>query len=333
MICSVFQPRLRMLAGIIVVLTSSFASAGERFVVEPITVADTKAVQATVEALDQTAARTRIGGTITALSIDEGSAVKAGQVVARVSDPKLRINERAINERIMALQSQQKLATTELSRTRKLRVSGTVSQQRLDQAITALDVINGELTSMRAEKAVIDEQRKEGVVRAPISGRVLSTEVTLGKVVLPGEIVARIASAPYILRLNLPERHARFLVAGNSVEVGARGMTDNTSPPRPGTIIKVYPEIRQGRVVADVKVDGLGAYFVGERVRVWVSAGQRQTYIVPAAFLSQRYGLSFARLDNNQEIVVQPGTPRADGVEILSGLKAGDVLLKPQTRE
>ena len=47
------------------------------------------------------------------------------------------------------------------------------------------------------------------------------------------------------------------------------------SEPRFGTIKLVYPQIEDGRVVADAVVDGLGDYFVSERIRVWVSAGER----------------------------------------------------------
>lgn len=333
MACVVFLRRLLIATGVFFLITTSLANAQERFSVRSVSVPDTKAVWATVEALDQTAARARIGGTVTELSVDEGSAVTAGQIVARVVDPKLQIRERAINERLAALVSRQNLAETELVRARKLQRSGTISQQRLDQVITDLDVVSSELTSMRAEQAVIAEQRKEGVVRAPISGRVLATEVTLGKVVLPGEVIARIASATYILRLYLPERHARFLTIGDIVSVGARGMADSDAAPRPGTVRQVYPELNQGRVVADVTVDGLGNYFVGERVQVHVSTGERTTYIVPADFLSRRHGLSFARLENGEEIVVQPGPARRDGIEILSGLRTGDVLLKTIAQE
>ena len=42
-----------------------------------------------------------------------------------------------------------------------------------------------------------------------------------------------------------------------------------------GTITLIYPQIEEGRVVADAKVADLGNYFVGDRVRVWISAGTR----------------------------------------------------------
>ena len=96
-----------------------------------------------------------------------------------------------------------------------------------------------------------------------------------GSVVLPGETIATLAEDRYILRLQLPERHARFMRAGDVVQIGARGLED-TGERREGKVRLVYPEIEGGRVIADVEVPGLGDYFVGERTRVYVSTGDAQ---------------------------------------------------------
>ena len=79
-----------------------------------------------------------------------------------------------------------------------------------------------------------------------------------------------------------------------------------------------------GRVIADVEVPGLGDYFVGERTRVYVSTGTRQTLIVPRASVFERAGVEYVRLTDNRDIIVKLGEARDDKVEILSGLKAGD---------
>ena len=59
---------------------------------------------------------------------------------------------------------------------------------------------------------------------APGAGRVLSVPVSAGQVILPGETIATLAEDRYILRLQLPERHAQFMRAGDTVLIGARGM-------------------------------------------------------------------------------------------------------------
>ncbi|HZD91797.1 MAG TPA: efflux RND transporter periplasmic adaptor subunit, partial [Pseudolabrys sp.] len=117
-------------------------------------------------------------------------------------------------------------------------------------------------------------------------------------------------------------------------ELGAGGATF-------GTIKLVYPEIQDGRVTADAKVDGLGDYFVGERIRVWVAAGKRDSIVVPASFIVTRFGIDYARVRQDGQkdgqvidVPVQRGRamPRPDmpdALEILSGLHAGDVLVRP----
>ena len=81
-------------------------------------------------------------------------------------------------------------------------------------------------TRCRATAQVIAEQAAEGAVLSPGAGRVLTVPVSVGRVVLPGETIATLAEDQYILRLQLPERHAQFLRAGDKVRIGARGLGD-----------------------------------------------------------------------------------------------------------
>lgn len=309
---------------------------------EPLTVAsrpveDLKAVFATVESVRQIKARARIGGTLIGLSVREGDRVAEGQVIATVGDPKLTLQIAAIDARLRSLQAQETLAEAELGRARQLRASGTGSQQRLDDAVAALDVLRAQAAAMRADRAVVEQQAQEGDVLSPADGRVLQVPLLDGVVVMAGEAVATIAAESYVLRLRLPERHARFMRTGDPVLVGARGLapTDTGQQPTRGTIRRVYPELEQGQVVADAEVTGLGDYFVGERVRVLVATGTRDAVVVPADFLIRRLGVDVLRLADGQEVPVQTGRPvppldgRPGGVEILSGLRPGDRIVRP----
>lgn len=304
-------------------------AADNEFKVALSVVQDRKAVFATVESVDTAAARTRIGGTISGLEVDEGSRVNKGQRLARVEDAKLRLRMRAINARMQSLQAQKQLAETALDRYTKLRQSGTISQARLDQAQTDLDVVDRELAAMNADRAVISQQQAEGAVLAPADGRVLKVHVTAGTNVQPGEVVATLAADAFILRMFLPERHARFIRTGDEVLVGKRGLDGSGESKRSGTIRQVYPEMDQGRVVADVDVAGLGDFFVGERVPVYVTAETRTAYLVPPRFLFRKFGVTYANLKGIGEVVVQTGETGPEGTEILSGLRDGDILMAP----
>lgn len=297
-------------------------------------VEDLKAVFATVESVRVAAARTRIGGTISELLVTEGTSVERGQQIALVTDPKLRLQIEALESRIQSLEAQRANAKAAFERVRELWQSGTVAKARYDEAETNLSVADRQLAAMRSERDVVAQQRAEGAVLAPSEGRVLKVNVTRGTNVQAGDVVATLTAEAYILRMQLPERHARYIHEGQGVLVGHRGLGATAVPSADraatGRIRQVYPEMDKGRVVADVEVEGLGNYFVGERVPVYVSTGTRQTFVVPADLLFQRYGVTYARLKGIGDTVVQVGQPIEGNVEVLSGLKDGDVLLRPE---
>ncbi len=324
-----------MAAGALVLLAQQ-ALAQETFVVTPQTVADEKAVFATVESANIEPARARIGGTVVELAVQRGDHVQQDQVVATVADEKLALQMKALDAQIAGLQAELAKAKTDLGRAQELFAHGTTAKATFDAAQTAFDVASNSLKSRTAERSVIEQQVTEGKILAPTAGRVLTVPVTTGTVILAGEPVATIAEQNFVLRLRVPERHARFLKAGDPVRIDGEDL--GKSGVQFGRINLVYPQIEDGRVIADAKVADLGDYFVGQRIRVWVSAGGRTSIIAPGSFIVTRFGIDYAhvRTDANTviDVPVQRGRqlPRPDmpdALEILSGLKAGDVLVRP----
>ncbi len=293
-------------------------------------VADRKAVFATVESVDTVRARARIGGTIGELRVDEGDAVEAGDVLAVVINDQLAPQIGSANAAAAALNSQLAQARIDLERAEDLFARGIFPQARLDEAETQVNVLVNQLDAARRGRDVLVQQAREGDVLAPSSGRVLSVDVTAGSVVLPGEPLAVIASELYLLRLRLPERHARSIEVGDTVEVDAAALGDAVA--QSGQIRQVYPRIAEGRVVADAVVEGLGSFFVGERVRVYVSVDERDALLVPAGLIVTRYGTDYVRLDTpegERDVAVLRGETHPGGIEILSGLSVGDLLVQP----
>jgi len=313
------------------------ASAAE-YTVTAVERQDLKAVFGKVESRDMVTARARLGGTILSLSVEEGSAVKAGQVVAVVVDDKLALQLGALDARLKALDAELKNAQSDLQRAQKLLETGVVPRKQVEGFQTRVDVLTNQVIAAKAERSVLEQQRTEGEVIAPAPGRVLAVPVTQGSVVMAGETIAKIAGGGYFLRLSLPERHAAHLKQGDDVIVGSRGMTDlaQGSAVGHGHVVKVYPEIEGGRVQADVEVEGLGDFFVGERTRVWVPVGARRMIAVPKAALLTRAGVDYVRVltgAGETEVPVIAGEGfvdrGADLVEILSGLSDGDKVVLP----
>ncbi len=293
-------------------------------------VGDRKAVIATVEPVHELFARSRIAGTISTIGIKEGDKVNAGDSIAVVVDEKLMLQMKAVEARIEAQEAEFEQARIDFDRASSLRKSGTISQATLDQARTRFNVAERNLRALRSDRQVIEQQSIEGAVLAPGAGRILDVLLQEGSVVMAGDNVARLATDNYILRMQLPERHARFLKTGDEILVGARGMASTENEvTRTGKVVTVYPRIDQGRVIADVDVENLGDYFVGERTRVFVATGEREAMVLPDGFVYRRFGVSYAKLDSGEEVVVQVGLAVDGGIEILSGLRPGDVVVKP----
>jgi len=327
--------RIAAMIPVLLVLAAQQALAQQTYTVEPQRVADEKAVFATVESANVVPARARIGGTVAELSVKEGDEVKQGQVVATVGDEKLVLQLKSLDAQIAGLEAQLSQAKTDLDRAEDLFSKGTIPKTRIDEARTAFNVATNAHRARIAERSVIEQQLTEGKVLAPTAGRVLQVPVTAGTVILAGEPVARIAEKNFVLRLRVPERHARFLKKGDTVRIDREELGAGAA--QFGTIKLVYPQIEDGRVVADAQVKGLGDYFVGERIRVWVSGGERESFIVPASFIVTRFGIDYARLRHGNEVIdvpvqrgrQQPRPDMPDALEILSGLKPGDVLVHP----
>ncbi|MCO5146477.1 MAG: efflux RND transporter periplasmic adaptor subunit [Aquamicrobium sp.] len=310
--------------------TATPALAAETLVLAPETVPEWKAVYGRVEARDLVPARARIGGTVVELLVSEGDAVEAGQRIAVVRDDKIAFQIAAYDAQLRALQAQLEKAEAELARGASLVERGIVTAQRLEQLRTDVDVTRSQIAASGAQRSVVVQQGEEGAVLAPALGRVLTVPVTKGAVVMAGEPAATIGGGGFFLRLAIPERHARDLVEGAAIRIAAGGAQTQ------GRLVRIYPRIENGRVVADVEVEALDRAFVDARVPVEVPVGSREALLVPQAAIATRSGLDFVRVADDSgavERAVVPGeTVMRDGeafVEILTGLAAGETVIVP----
>ena len=327
--------RLIVLSLVVAASLGAASANAEILTIAPRSVADEKAVFATVESISVVPARGRIGGTVVQLNVREGDPVARGQAIAAVGDEKLALQMKSLDAQIDALQAQSNQAQTDFTRTEGLVERGTLPRVKLDEVRTALNVAENGLRARTAERAVVQQQLTEGQVLAPADGRVLKKLVAVGSVVLPGDPVAMIAQQNFKLRLRVPERHARFLKAGDKVRIDGAELGEQGS--RSGVIDLVYPQIEDGRVIADATVENLGEYFVGDRLRVWISAGQRTAFVIPSSYVTTRFGIDYVQIRQTDRTVSAPvqrgrDLPSPDlpnGLEILSGVHVGDQLVQP----
>ena len=292
-------------------------------------VQDLKPVSAELTTRDMAEARSRIGGLLVSLSVKEGDLVQRGQPIALVRDDRIGLLTGAYDAQAAAAAAEAARAEAELGRIRTLFDQGVYAQARLDQAEAQARAARAQLAAARAQRAASAELGSQGAVLAPADGRVLLADVPVGSVVAAGQSLARITAGPPVIRIALPEAQARALKAGDRVRLAPEDMDGRTSE---GVIAQVYPSVGGGQATADVEASALPGDQVGRRVRAWVSLGERQALVLPRTHVTTRYGVNYVALlrpdGGVSPIPVQtaPG-PTAGEVEILSGLKAGDVVV------
>ena len=323
--------RLALIAAIIV---AAPVSAQELTVTERV-VMDFRSVVARVEAGDSVTARSRLQGIVTELNIDEGDTVEQGQTIARVTDDTLAPQIAALASRIEGLKVRIRQQEEDVARAEALSEDGFFPRARLDEQRTALDVARRTLASAESERRVLTARREEGDIRAPADATVTRVNVVAGSIVSPGEVIATFATLDGVVRLALPERHAGTLVEGATLALRLPSKGDEVLS---ATIVKIYPELRGGAVIADAVADTAISALVGERVDVLVPVGERRAMRVPSEYIDTRYGVDFVRVRVGDRFVDAPvalASPQADkagDVEILSGLRSGDVIIRPEPR-
>lgn len=316
---------MKLLLPLIIALLGANVAHSETLTITPQSITEWKAVYGVVETRNRIPARARISGTIVELDVSEGDVVTEGQRIALVKDDKLEFQLAALDAQISALQARLKTAAEDLVRGEKLIKRGTITAQRLSLLQSQVDILNGEIRGVDAQQLVINQQVSEGEVLSPEAGVVLSVPPAKGSVITPGETIAVIGGGGAFLRLSVPERHATSLNQGDEISIG-EGQS--------GRLVKIYPQIENGRVLADVEVVDLDDRFVGRRIPVRLPVGTRDALMVPQSAILMQGGIDFITVQVNGEplrrAVVLGAEVTLDGViwvEVLTGVAAGDELV------
>jgi len=314
-------------------LAISGQASAQTLTVEESIVVDYRPVIARIEAGDTATARSRLQGVVTRLNVVEGQIVKAGEVVAIVTDDTLAPQLASLSSRIEGLKSQIRQSEEDLTRNEGLLARGFYPKARLDEERTALDVLRRSLASTEAERRALSAREAEGRILAPADAHVTDVNVVQGSVVSPGEVLASFATVNGIVRLALPERHAATISEGETISLRLPSRSDDI---RTATIVRVYPELRQGSVIADATVQGGLTALFGERVDVLAPVGERRAIRIPKEYVSTRFGVDFVCVAVGERFVDAPvalAAPLVDDTgqyEILSGLRPGDKIQKPE---
>ena len=301
------------------------APSGARLVLAQSDTVSWQDVSAEIATVDQAQVLARIPGILTTLTVREGDLVSKGQPIGRIVDSQLGYQSGAYGAQAAAAQAQAAQAQAELARVRYLYQNGVYAKARLDQAEAVAAAANAQIRAARAQQAAVGAVAGQGVVVAPASGRVLRADVPAGSPVAPGMAIAVITAGPTIVRLEMPESLADKVHPGSRVTATGLGT---------GSVIKLYPSITAGKITVDVDMPGIDNRLIGRRVAAKVETGTRKALLVPAAYVTNRFGIDYVTLLAKDgaatEVPVQTAPATEPGkVEVLSGANAGDTLIEP----
>jgi multidrug efflux system membrane fusion protein len=138
------------------------------------------------QAVDTVELRPRVSGYIDRILFREGQAVKKGDTLVVIDPRPYQADFDRAKAGLVLAKSQRELAQIEADRVQKLKDSGAVSQEELDERLSAL---NQQAANVAAAQAALDAAALNlqfTSVRAPIDGRTSRAEVTRGNLVTGG---------------------------------------------------------------------------------------------------------------------------------------------------
>ena len=298
-----------------------------------------------VEPLQTVAVTAQVGGTLDAVTFQEGDDVQAGQVLFRI-DP--RPFEAALKQAEATLARDSAQATSaqrEAERYKALVEKDYVTKSQADQVEATAAALKATLV---ADHAALDNARinlNYTTIRAPITGRTGRLLVRQGNVVRPNADALVVINQlhPILVRFpvvqrDFPSVHRRF-AAGNTpvrvatadstrvAEAGSLAFLDNAVDSLTGTVTAKAKFVNQGNIL-----------WPGEYVRVTLElAVEANTVAIPTrAVLSGQQGNYVFVIGNDKVATVRPisaGRVVGEFTTIADGIKPGEqVVVDGQSR-
>lgn len=237
-------------------------------------------------------------------------------------------------------------AKAELARSRSLLDQGLLSRSSFDVAEAnfkvadsqyndSLEEVNnrrGILLQRRSDLAIAEQQLRDTSLVAPFSGGVQARRANLGEYVLAGApVLALVKLSPIRLRLEIPEREARYVAKGLPVTVRREG---DTAAFR-GTVARISPALEESNrsLVVEAEIPNpLGALRPGAFVKAEiVSDAGGPALVVPASAVVVFAGIEKVVTVREKKALERPvvtGRRTAEVVEIVSGLADGDLVVE-----
>lgn len=306
-------------------------------VVQAKAVGSVYALDGVIQAVKQSTLSAQASGRIAALLVKAGDRVRAGQLLATIDDREAMAGVQKSQAQINQAQAELRNAQAHLERTRDLQSKGFVSKAALDTADALYQ--GGLAVRDQATAAAKQSSISQGFTRvsAPYDGWVLQTHAQAGDLAVPGApLVTVYAPQPLRAVVQVPGSRTQVVRTAEQTTVqldAAEGASQWIVPVARSAVPSADPVAQTTEWRLELPAKESAALVPGQQVRVRFSQAQVVTapkLLLPQAAILRRGELTAVYLASGGGFAlraVRLGAQQgADGVEILAGVAAGDVV-------
>ncbi|MFN9505140.1 MAG: efflux RND transporter periplasmic adaptor subunit, partial [Rubrivivax sp.] len=303
--------------------------------VQPAQRAQGPVVSGSVQPARRADLRAELGAVVVQVLKDNGETVRAGELLMRLDDTSIRDALTSAQESLRVATQGLEQAERNLQRLNALREQGMVSAQALEDAQLRRQQALGDQVAAKSRVVSAQQQQSRTAVRAPFDGVVGERRASVGDTVQVGRELVKVMD-PRTMRFEglVSADRLQELKLGQPVAFRINGFSDRRFA---GTLQRIDSSdnatTRQVAVWVSFN-DSRGAPAVaGLFAEGRIETGTAQVLSVPESALHRQGDSGHAwRLDASrlQKVAVKLGErdPRSGEWPVLSGLKAGDRILR-----
>ena len=290
-------------------------------------------ISGTLEPEREAVLRAQVQGSVLQTYADQGQAVSAGTVLARIDATGIQDAYNSARAGVVAARNSADIASKDLARNEKLLAAGAVAERDIEQSRRASIAAQAALEDANSRLATAEKQYRSTTVTSPFPGVVSERPVSPGDIVQPGTALFTVVD-PSSMRLeaSVPAEQLSLIRVGLPVVFTVSGYPGRDFV---GHIVRVNPTAdpttRQVRIYVSIPNAGralVGGLFATGRM----SSATKTGLVVPAGAVNQRgTSPSVVRVKGGkaEKVQIQIGLTdkTSETIEVLSGVQAGDTLL------